>query len=1224
MDKNAIKKFAIWARKELIARVTQRAYLYGVDGEQELDAEQKEVNGRLLSAVERRQRRTLVNRVKEKGFESVMDEAAYTWFNRFAALRYMEVNGVLPTRVRVFTDNEGAFQPQILTECLTMDNLEGLNKEIVFALKEQDATDELYKYLLITQCNALGTILPAMFEQIEDYTELLLPDNLLRQGSVIEQMVTSIPEDDWRDAVQIIGWLYQYYNSEPKDAVFAALKKNVKVSKENIPAATQLFTPDWIVRYMVENSLGRIWIEHKEAEGLMHNGTFSYDGTQTLNGTSSEEASSQYEKDFAQRMDWKYYLPEAKQEPEVAAELKKLRAERKDLAPTDIKVIDPCMGSGHILVYAFDVLVQIYKDAGFGERAIPELILQNNLYGLDIDDRAYQLAYFAVMMRAWHYNHRILRKHIEPHLCAIQESNGLKKWSDATTDMSGNQLTLENQFIELADYLIDTFQDAKEYGSILTVKVANYDGLLDYIEEIQQHGASDLAVSAWIGEIADRMPALIKQAKIMSEKYDVCVTNPPYMGSGMNKELSAFVKKNFADYKGDLFSVSIVRCLDYANKDGFLGFLSPYVWMFIASYEKLRQKFIEEKNIETLIQFEYSAFSEATVPICAFTLRNCHIGGNGCYLRLTDYRGGMEIQRQKALDALDTHDKKIYFESNAKNFKTIPSNPIAYWVTSDFINAFKDGKRLDELATPKKGLVTTDNTRFLRLWPEVNFYSTLINCKNKETAQHSNKKWFPLNKGGDYRRWYGNKNFLINWYHDGMEIKQAIIKKYHGGSYTKEIRNEDKYFKDSITWSALTAGLPSFRFSDYGALFDSAGSSMFPINEKEYILGLLNSKVVDEILKVLNPTLNYGAGTIGKIPVVFSNNHKTSIISLVSKNVNKARNDWDSFETSWDFSRHPLLPLQSSATVAACYDAFHTACEERFLTLKSNEEELNRIFIDIYGLQDELTPDVADKDVTVARIYDTKDDIPDSMKGNNYVLTKSDVVKSLLSYAVGCMFGRYSLDVPGLAYAGGGFDWSKYPTFRPDEDDIIPICDDEYFEDDIVDRFCVWLRTVYGEEHYQENLQFISDALGGKGSPLENIRSYFLNDFYKDHCKTYKKRPIYWLFDAGRKNSFKALVYIHRYDRDTMARMRTGYVYKQQELYKTRIETYKKRVDTAASQADKNKYKRELKRLQDQFDEIHAYEEKIHHYADLRQEIDLDDGVKHNYALFADVLAKIK
>ena len=1216
MDKNAIKKFAIWARKELIARVTQRAYLYGVDGEQELDAEQKEVNGRLLSAVELKQRRTLVSRVKEKGFESVMDEAAYTWFNRFAALRYMEVNGVLPTRVRVFTDSEGAFQPQILTECLTMDNLEGLNKEIVFALKEQDATDELYKYLLITQCNALGSILPAMFEQIEDYTELLLPDNLLRQGSVIEQMVTSIPEDDWRDAVQIIGWLYQYYNSEPKDAVFAALKKNVKVSKENIPAATQLFTPDWIVRYMVENSLGRIWIEHKEAEGLMHNGTFSYDGTQTLNGTSSEEASSQYEKDFAQRMDWKYYLPEAKQEPDVAAELKKLRAERKDLAPTDIKVIDPCMGSGHILVYAFDVLVQIYKDAGYSERSIPELILQNNLYGLDIDDRAYQLAYFAVMMRAWHYNHRILRKHIEPHLCAIQESNGLKKWSDATTDMSGNQLTLENQFIELADYLIDTFQDAKEYGSILTVKAANYDGLLDYIEEIKQHGASDLAVSAWIGEIADRLPALIKQAKIMSGKYDVCVTNPPYMGSGMNKELSAFVKKNFPDYKGDLFSVSIVRCLDYAKRDGFLGFLSPYVWMFITSYEKLRQKFIEEKNIETLIQFEYSAFSEATVPICAFTLRNCHTSAKGCYLRLTEYRGGMEIQRQKALEAINAHNKNMYYEADAENFKKISGTPIAYWVSNQLLKIFQEASPLSDRFTPREGITTGKNEKYLRLWFEISL-NKFYQFSKKEA------KWFPHSKGGPFRKWYGNNEYVLNWKNNGEDLRNELLS---NSDITPVLRNTTYFFRDAITWTSISSGSFAARFRKNQYTFDTKGPSGFCEDESTYleVIAFLDSKVVNSLMKILAPTLDFKISKVCNLPFMMTDIYKDKIHHLAKLNIFIAKNDWDSFETSWDFSHHPLLPSQSPATVASCYGTFRATCEERFLTLKSNEEELNRIFIDIYGLQDELTPDVADKDVTVARIYDTKEDIPESMKGNNYVLTKSDVVKSLLSYAVGCMFGRYSLDVPGLAYAGGEFDWSKYPTFRPDEDDIIPICDDEYFEDDIVDRFCTWLRTVYGEAHYQENLQFISDALGGKGSPLENIRSYFLNDFYKDHCKTYKKRPIYWLFDAGKKNSFKALVYIHRYDRDTIARMRTGYVYKQQELYKTRIETYKKRVDTAATQADKNKYKKELKRLQDQFDEIHAYEEKIHHYADLRQEIDLDDGVKHNYALFADVLAKIK
>lgn len=670
MDKNAIKKFAIWARKELIARVTQRAYLYGVDGEQELDAEQKEVNGRLLSAVERRQRRTLVNRVKEKGFESVMDEAAYTWFNRFAALRYMEVNGVLPTRVRVFTDNEGAFQPQILTECLTMDNLEGLNKEIVFALKEQDATDELYKYLLITQCNALGTILPAMFEQIEDYTELLLPDNLLRQGSVIEQMVTSIPEDDWRDAVQIIGWLYQYYNSEPKDAVFAALKKNVKVSKENIPAATQLFTPDWIVRYMVENSLGRIWIEHKLAatdtsyEPTTEAFPSGEGGTRSVTDEVSPEALLAKE-----HFDWKYYLPEAKQEPDVAAELRKLRAERKDLAPTDIKVIDPCMGSGHILVYAFDVLVQIYKDAGFGERAIPELILQNNLYGLDIDDRAYQLAYFAVMMRAWHYNHRILRKHIEPHLCAIQESNGLSKWSDDAMDMSGNQLNLDNQFIELADYLIDTFQDAKEYGSILTVKEANYDGLLDYIEEIQQHGASDLAVSAWIGEIADCMPALIKQAKIMSGKYDVCVTNPPYMGtSNMNRSLANYIKSTYTKGKTDFYAAFILKCLNILKSDSYIGMMTSYTWMFLSAFQELRYDILESHQLYSLIQPEYHAFfEEAFVPICSFILNNEKINFCGTFIRLQDFYGP-KIQSIKCLEAINSISCDYKYTAKQKNF----------------------------------------------------------------------------------------------------------------------------------------------------------------------------------------------------------------------------------------------------------------------------------------------------------------------------------------------------------------------------------------------------------------------------------------------------------------------------------------------------------------------------------------------------------------------------
>ena len=1205
MDKNAIKKFAIWARKELIARVTQRAYLYGVDGEQELDAEQKEVNGRLLSAVERRQRRTLVNRVKEKGFESVMDEAAYTWFNRFAALRYMEVNGVLPTKVRVFTDSEGAFQPQILTECLTMDNLEGLNKEIVFALKEQDKTDELYKYLLITQCNALGTILPAMFEQIEDYTELLLPDNLLRQGSVIEQMVTSIPEDDWRDAVQIIGWLYQYYNSEPKDAVFAALKKNVKVSKENIPAATQLFTPDWIVRYMVENSLGRIWIEHKEAEGLMHNGTFSYDGTQTLNGTSSEEASSQYEKDFAQRMDWKYYLPEAKQEPDVAAELKKLRAERKDLAPTDIKVIDPCMGSGHILVYAFDVLVQIYKDAGYQPKDAPALILQNNLYGLDIDDRAYQLAYFAIMMKARKYSRRILTSKIKPPVYSIQESNGITK---KQLQSMGESLSPEEKTKALsqAEKLVNLFHDAKEYGSILNIPELDWDLLRRFATPDTTEEQPRLN---WNQEASKRLIQLIDQGIVLAKKYLVVCTNPPYMGiSSANSNLNKFAKKYYPNSKNDFFSIFIEKAINLTKKEGKTSLITQNSWMFLARFEMMRKEILNKTSIQSMIHLGARAFEEIggeAVQTTMFVLRNTKLNDYcGTYIRLVELNN--YIEKEKAFLSLNNGilDKRLKYYATPESFFNIPGCPIAYWIPLMAKKLFLK-ETISNYSISASQNVTGNNDLYLRKFWEV-----------EKDKIGENMKWIFYAKGGGFRKWYGNLWETVNWTPDAR-------KNYQDG-HGSQIIPKDYWYKKGITWGLTSKA--SFRVLPEGSTYDKQGSSIFISQEIYYypILALLNSCVAEYFLTVLNPSLSYQVRDIRNIPSD-KNILKNNLISCLAMNcIEITKDDWDSFETSWDFQRYPMLPTTVGLSVADCYATFQSDCEERFLALKSNEKEINRIFIDIYGLQDELTPDVADKDVTVARIYDTKDDIPDSMKGNNYVLTKSDVVKSLLSYAVGCMFGRYSLDVPGLAYAGGEFDWSKYPTFRPDEDDIIPICDDEYFEDDIVDRFCVWLRTVYGEEHYQENLQFISDALGGKGSPLENIRSYFLNDFYKDHCKTYKKRPIYWLFDAGRKNSFKALVYIHRYDRDTIARMRTGYVYKQQELYKTRIETYKKRVDTAASQADKNKYKKELKRLQDQFDEIHAYEEKIHHYADLRQEIDLDDGIKHNYALFADVLAKIK
>ena len=1179
MDKNRIKKFAIWARTELIMRVTQRAYYYGVDGESQMSPDAGEVNGRLLTEDERRRRKKLVLKVQEKGFQNVMEEAAYTWFNRFAALRYMEVNGVLPTRVRVFSNRDGAFAPQILDECLTMENLDGLDKSVLFDLKEKDATEDLYKYLLITQCNALGSILPVMFQQIEDYTELLLPDNLLREGSVIHQLVTEIEEDDWRDQVQIIGWLYQYYNSEPKDAVFAALKKNIKVSKENIPAATQLFTPDWIVRYMVENSLGRLWTEHKCAA----------DDTKS-------------EKELAEGYEWKYYLPEAEQEPEVAAKLKELRESRKDLNPTEIKVIDPCMGSGHILVYCFDILVQIYKDAGYREKDIPELILKNNLYGLDIDDRAYQLAYFAVMMRAWNYNHRILVKRIEPNLCAIQESNGLGKWSELNMDMSGaQQLNLESQFVQLADELIEKFQDAKEYGSILDVADKDYGALLTYIKELQENSVLDLSMAAWLHEVGERLPGLVKQAQIMGQKYDVVVTNPPYMGSSnMDKGLSDYVKKHYPDTKSDMSTVSMEKTISMLNGYGYMAMINIPVWMFITSYEKLRNNILKNNTYSSMLHCGRGIFG-SDFGTTAFVI---------CKQRIFNYKGIYRrlFEKQGAVDSVEIKEKKFFegkgfFVIKQEKFSKIPSVPVAYWLSNNYMNAY-NYKLISDVAKPCKGIDTGSNDKFLRLWHEV--YNP-----NKDIP--INSSWYPYNKGGNYRKWYGNNEYVILWGENGEKLKN-----FKGSN----LRNKDYYFKEGITWSTVTSASMSARYFGKNHLFDNGGCSLFAKEYLLYIQGILNSNVGKSFL-TLSPTINYQPGDIGKVPFILTDKDKETIETKVKECIKISKFDWDSFEYSWDFKEHPLVHISNS--LLESYSIYKERTNGRFDNLKSNEEELNRIFIDIYGLSDELTPDVADKDVTVARIYDTKEEIPDSMKGNNYVLTREDVVKSLISYAVGCMFGRYSLDEPGLICAGGEFDTSKYETYHPDEDAIIPICDDEYFEDDIVDRFCAWLSAAFGKENFMDNLLFIADSLsGGKGLPREVIRNYFLNDFYSDHCKRYQKRPIYWLFDAGKKNSFKALVYLHRYDKDTLARMRTNYVYKQQELYKTRIETTQNRIDTAASQTDKNKFKRELKKLHEQFDEIHVYEEKIHHYADLRQEIDLDDGVKHNYALFADILAKIK
>lgn len=1138
MNKNAISKFAVWARRELISRVRQKAEQYGITESGFGNPDTAPVSGRIYTPTEKSQRTALIERISQHGFNAVVEEVAYTWFNRFIALRFMEVNGFLPSYVRVFSDEQNNFRPEILRQAASIE-LEGLDKQKVFTLKSAGNDEELFKYLLITQCNALHGVLPFLFQKIADYTELLFPDFLLRDGSVIDTMLAQIPEADWLDGVQIIGWLYQYYNSEPKDAVFENLKKNIKISKTDIPAATQLFTPDWIVRYMVENSLGRFWLEGHPHDEIKSN--------------------------------WRYYLDEAAQSPETAAALAEIRKQYADISPEEIACIDPCSGSGHVLVYMFEVLLQIYQSCGYAVRDAVRNIVEKNLYGLDLDERAAQLSYFAVMMLACRYDKRFLTRNIQPHIYPIRESNNV---DPHLVEFFANG----NEELESAiNTILAEMTDAKEYGSLIKISIKDFAPLYARFAEIENGGE------------LNRDPALeillpiVRCAELLSRQYDAVVTNPPYMGGkGMNNSLRQFVSEKFEPYKSDLFSCFVVRCTEMCSSRGYLGFLTPYVWMFIQSYEDMRNFIYANKTIETLIQFEYSAFEEATVPICTFALRNSKVAKKGCYLRLTDFRGGMEVQREKALEAISNHACGFYYESDSDNFAKIPGSPVAYWVSDELLDIFSNSQKIGDFCDSKTGMTTGDNDRFLRCWHE----PSIQNYKNI---------WFPYNKGGGYRRWYGNSGTIIDWANNGDKVK----------SFAKStIRNETYYFRECISWGLVTSGKISVRYMPPIFVMGDAGPACY-FTDKERLytyLALLNSVVANYIFNIINPTINFSCGVMDIFPVCIFNN--PNIADIVQQNIDICKADWDAFETSWDFKKHPLIRNVSSIEDAYC--EWEKECNSRFKQLKANEEELNQIFIDIYGLQDELTPDVEDKDVTV-RKADLKRDI-----------------KSFISYAVGCMFGRYSLDADGLAFAGGEWDESKYKTFPADKDAIIPVCDREYFEDDIVARFADFVKAVYGAESLEKNLKFISRALGGKEeNPRKVIREYFIKDFFADHCKIYQKRPIYWLFDSGRKNAFKALVYIHRYKPDTIARLRTGYLHEVQAKYAADAESLEKAL-TAGTGGNQTQMKKELSDLKAKQEEMHVFEEKIHHYADIRISIDLDDGVKHNYALFADVLAKLK
>ena len=1168
MNKNAIRKFATEARRELISRVSQRALKYGISDKEVGNPNDDSVGGHLLSSTEKKQRAALIAQIKEKGYEQVMEEVAYTWFNRFSALRFMEVNGYLPTRVRVFTDENNAFKPQILTEAIHME-LDGLDMEKVYAYKEANDNDELYKYLLITQCNALNSVLPGMFQKIADYTELLFPDNLLREGSVIQQMIELIPEDDWKDAVQIIGWLYQYYNSEKKDDVFAALKKNVKITKENIPAATQLFTPDWIVRYMVENSLGRLWLEgHPDVK-------------EQLLPTEEEQSAYAAGNRDPEDTKWHYYLEEAEQEPEVQAQLAEIRKEYAALTPDQLKVIDPCSGSGHILAYMFDVLMKIYESYGYTTREAVASIVENNLYGLDIDDRAAQLAYFAVMMKARQYDRRFFSRGIQPHVYAIAESNHVDSF--ALEYFCNGDAKLKKAM----DTIISELHDAKEYGSIITVSQQEWSALYDRFAEITE----DINMSRETA-LRELLP-LVQVAEALVQKYDTVVTNPPYMGSsGMNAKLTDFVKKNYSDSKSDLFAVFIEKCGQMAKRNGYQAMITQHSWMFLSSFEKLRTKLLSV-DIVNMAHLGARAFEEIggeVVQTTSFVIRKSHIVDyKGKYCRL------IEPTSQQGKEDMFLAGENRY-SADQSNFSKIPGSPVAYWVSDRFMSIFQNSSLFEYTISDGQNK-TGDNARFVREFWEVS-----------NTSIGINKKWLFYAKGGGYRKWYGNLSEVVNW----SEEARAFYKR----DRICRIIPEYLWYKTGITWS-LISNNPSFRILPPDATFDVGGSTVFLKDDSDmaFFLGLLNSKLFSYVQKIVNPTINIQVKDIRIMPLIREN--EDAIKTIEEEIVDSSKTDWDSFETSWDFVTHPFITYRSGAGYAdipmnkwqyRIADAYHTwesNATAQFDLLKKNEEELNRIFIDIYGLQDELTPEVEDKDVTVRKADLGRD------------------IRSFISYAVGCMFGRYSLDVDGLAYAGGEWDNSKYSTFAADKDNIIPISDDEYFEDDIVGRFVKFVEVVYGKDTLDENLKFIADALGGKGQPKDVIRNYFLNDFYSDHCKIYQKRPIYWLFDSGKKNGFKALIYMHRYQPDTIARIRTDYVHEQQARYRTAIADLETRIANAST-GERVKLNKQLKTLNDQATEIHEYEEKIHHLADQMISIDLDDGVKVNYAKFQDVLAKIK
>lgn len=1200
MNQGKLKTFAVEARRELLEKVSLQARKIGVTKDSIKDASVESsdaliINGQHLSKEERLQRNKLIRRIEESSFEQVMEEAAYTWFNRFVALRFMEVNDYLPTRVRVLSSLDGGNEPDMMKEALSL-SLD-IDNEKVYEMKLNNQDDELFKYLIIAHCNDLNDYLPFMFGTIEDYTEILFPEGLLNTDSFVRKMTNTevFPEDDWYE-VEIIGWLYQYYISEENERLISA-KKAYK--PEEIPAVTQLFTPEWIVRYMVQNTIGKQWVEaHPEDRDLIDN--------------------------------WEYYLENTNPSAEEQEELDKLVDSQ--LKVEDLKCIDPAMGSGHILVYMFEVLREIYIKQGYTNREIPRLIIENNLYGLDIDERAFQLAGFSVVMKGMKFNNGLLRdierNGLKLNLVAIEETNDFTK--EDIQFLAGENA---GKNYERMNVFIKQFEHAKEIGSLLIIEDFDEGFLLERLETIKSSELNLLEIGIY-DKVINRFETIIQQAKILSETYDIYVTNPPYLGSRYQTPATKmYLTEYYNDSKSDLFSSFIISSLDLTKKDGHIGFMSPYVWMFISSHEKLRNKIITDSTISSLIQLEYSGFEGATVPICTFTLRNNSKEIPGEYIRLSDFVGAKQ-QPIKTKEAVANPEVTYRYTFNQNNFKEIPGSPLAYWANKNLLDAFK-GKTIKDYGFAGIGMRTGDNNRFLRMWHEVSKESMVTGCKSRQEQVQSGLKWVPYNKGGIFRKWYGNNTYVVNWENDGYEIKENTKLNYPdlGDNLGWKISNEDYYYKKGITWSGVTSGNFSCRYYEEGFIFDSGANGLFAYDEGDrlYLAGLLNSAVGNYILKILNPTINTGSGTLNQVPTIMDSSQKNIISKLVDQSIKLSNLDWDSFETSWDFEELPLIKYQENASlIEDCFYNWVKVTDDRFKQLKENEEDLNRIFIDIYGLQDELTPEVSDRDITITKIYDEAKDIPEEIKGNQYVLTKKDVMQQFISYAVGCMFGRYSLDEEGLVYAGGEFDASRYETYSVVEDNIIPITSDVYLEGDLVNRFIEFVETVYGKETLEENLEFIAEALGQRKNETarDTIHSYFLKDFFKDHAKMYSvtgsgRRPIYWKFTSGRENAFNCFIYMHRYDKTTISRIRTEYLHDVQQRLETRKIDLDQIMNSDASTTELNRARKEMKTVEKQLAELVTYDEKLRHMADQQIEIDLDDGFNVNYPKFKGLVEKV-